>query len=194
VICTAAAAAAPSASFVIAPGGASYNATVGVVAADTYSFWDYGPLGERIPRTVTNVSLHGACGNCSFDWTDPFTMNFTEGNYTILYSGTIMENHLQGNFDTPYDVSVVLPPGLDVRDPFLGMRSPGSGIAENGSTLTIEWNSTPSFEVRFYTPERERILLIFGVFWAVGLVLVLIPFLLSRRGIARGKDGGRGRP
>ncbi len=53
-------------------------------------------------------------------------MNFTEGNYTILYSGEIMENHLQGTFDSPYNVSVLLPQGLDVRDPFLGMRSPGS--------------------------------------------------------------------
>ena len=194
MISTAAAAATPSASFVIAPGGASYNATVEVVAADGFSFWDTGPLGERIPRTVTNVSLHGSCGNCSFDWTDPFTMNFTEGNYTILYSGPIMENHLQGNFDTPYHVSVVLPPGLDVRDPFLGVRSQGSEIAVNDSNLTIDWNSTQSFEVRFYTPERERILFIFGVLWAIGLVLVLVPFLLSRRGIAREKDAGRGPP
>jgi hypothetical protein len=181
VICTAGAGAL-SASFKVAPGGAAYSAAVGVENADGYSFWDYGPLGERIPRPVSNVSLHGACGNCSFDWVDPFTMNFTEGNYTILYSGEIMENHLQGVFDSPYNVSVVLPQGLDVRDPILGMKSPGSEIAEGPSFLTIVWNSTRSFEFRFYTPERERLLLIFGSLWIVGLVLVLIPYLMSRSG------------
>jgi hypothetical protein len=179
VICTAGAAAL-NASFQVAPGGAAYSAAVGVDGADGYSFWDYGPLGERIPRPVSNVTLHGACGNCSFDWVDPFTMNFTRGNYTILYSGEIMENHLQGTFESPYRVSVLLPQGLDVRDPFLGMRSPGSEIAEGPSSLTIVWNSTRSFELRFYTPDRERFLLIFGALWLVGLVLVLIPYLLSR--------------
>jgi len=67
-----------------------------------------------------------------------------------------------------------------VRDPFLGMRSPGSEISEGPFSLTIVWNSTRSFEFRFYTPGRERILLIFGALWLVGLVLVLIPYLLSR--------------
>ena len=179
MICTAAAGAL-NASFQISPGGMAYTAAVEVEDAGGYSFWDYGPLGERIPRPVSNVSLHGACGNCSFDWVDPFTMNFTKGNYTILYSGEIMENHLQGTFESPCHVSVLLPQGLDVRDPFLGMRSPGSEISEGPFSLTIVWNSTRSFEFRFYTPGRERILLIFGALWLVGLVLVLIPYLLSR--------------
>lgn len=181
MICTAGAGAA-SASFRVASGGAAYSAAVEVENADGYFFWDYGPLGERIPRPVSNVTLHGSCGNCSFNWLDPFTMNFTQGNYTILYSGEIMENHLQGTFDSPYHVSVLLPRGLDVRDPFLGMRSPGSEITEGRSSLTIVWNSTRSFEFRFYTPDRERLLLVFGALWLVGLVLVLIPYLLSRSG------------
>jgi hypothetical protein len=181
VICTAGAGAL-NASFQVSPGGTAYSAAVDVAGAGGYSFWDYGPLGERIPRPVSNVSLHGACGNCTFDWVDPFTMNFTRGNYTILYSGEIMENHLQGTFESPYHVSVLLPQGLDVRDPFLGMRSPGSEITEGPSSLAIDWNSTRSFELRFYTPDRERFLLIFGALWLVGLVLVLIPYLLSRSG------------
>jgi hypothetical protein len=185
VICTAGAGAA-NASFRISPGGMAYSAAVEVAGADGFSFWDSGPLGERIPRSVSNVSLQGDCGNCSFDWIDPFTMKFTKGNYTILYSGQILENHLQGTFDSPYHVSVTLPEGLDVRDPFLGMRSPGSEITGNASSLTIDWNSTRSFELRFYTPERERLLLIFGALWIVGLVLVLVPYLLSRR--VRGRE------
>ena len=160
----------------------SYSASIEITDAGTYGFWDTGPLGERIPRTVANVSLHGACGNCSFDWADPFTMNFTEGNYTILYTGNLQENHLQGTFESPYHVSVTLPPGLDVRDPLLGMMSPGSVVTENASSLDIAWNATRSFEFRYYTPERERLLLAFGALWLFGLVLVLIPYLLSRRG------------
>ncbi|MDD1661798.1 MAG: hypothetical protein LUO97_06060 [Methanomicrobiales archaeon] len=186
MICTAAAGAV-NASFRVSPGGMAYTASVEVEGAAGYGFWDTGPLGERIPRPVSNVSLRGACGNCSFNWVDPFTMNFTEGNYTILYSGQIMENHLQGTFESPYHVSVLLPQGLDVRDPFLGMRSPGSEITGNSSFIAIDWNSTRSFEIRFYTPERERLLWIFGVLWLVGLVLVLIPYLMSRRG----KEGGK---
>jgi len=150
--------------------------------ANGYSFWDTGPLGERIPRTVSNVSLQGTCGNCTFDWADPFTMNFTQGNYTVLYSGEITENDLKGTFDSPYHVSVLLPQGLDVRDPFLGMRSPGSEIVEGPSSLAIVWNSTESFEFRFYSPDRERLLLIFGALWLVGVGLALIPYLLSRSG------------
>jgi hypothetical protein len=180
VICTAAAGAL-NASFQIAPGGTAYSAAVEVSGVSEYGFWDNGPLGERIPRQVANVSLRGACGNCSFDWIDPYTMNFTEGNYTILYTGGILENHLQGSFDRPYQVSLALPPGLDVRNPLLGMRSPGSALRENGSSLDIGWNATRSFELRYYTPERERLLLAFGALWIVGLVLVLIPYLLSRR-------------
>jgi hypothetical protein len=158
---------------------------VEVANANGYGFWDTGPLGERIPRTVSNVSLRGTCGNCSFDWIDPFTMNFTEGNYTILYSGTILENHLQGTFGSPYHVLVTLPPGLDVRNPLLGMQSPGAAVRENGTALDVAWNGTKAFEVRYYNPERERLLLVFGALWLVGLVLVLIPFLLERR--VRGK-------
>jgi len=182
VICTAAAAGL-NASFEVTPGGRVYTATVEVVDADGYGFWDTGPLGERIPRTVANVSLRGdQCGNCSFDWLDPYTMNFTEGNYTILYTGEIQENHLQGTFNSPYRVAVTIPPGLDVRNPLLGMRSTGSVISENASGLEIVWNSTRSFEIRYYTPEREQLLLAFGALWLVGLVLVLIPYLLERRG------------
>jgi hypothetical protein len=181
VICTAGAGAL-NASFEVAHGGASYSASVEVEDETGYGFWDSGPLGERIPRSVSNVSLQGDCGNCSFDWIDPFTMEFTRGNYTILYRGQILENHLQGTFESPYHVSVTLPEGLDVRDPFLGMRSPGSEITGNTSSLTIVWNSTRSFELRFYTPERERLLFIFGALWFVGLVLVLVPYVLLRRG------------
>ncbi|HUK93033.1 MAG TPA: hypothetical protein VLU98_03240, partial [Methanomicrobiales archaeon] len=75
-----------------------------------------------------------------------------------------------------------------------GMRSPGSEIEGGPSSLTIVWNDTRTFEFRFYTPDRERLLFVFGVLWIVGLVLVLIPYLLSRREIAREKKGGRGLP
>jgi hypothetical protein len=185
VICTAAAGGL-SASFQIAPGGMAYSASVEVSGASEYGFWDTGPLGERIPRQVSNVSLHGACGNCSFDWLDPYTMNFTKGNYTILYTGEILENHLQGTFESPYNITVILPAGVDVRNPALGMRNPGSAVRENGTSLDVTWNGTRSFEVRYYTPERERLLLVFGALWLAGLVLVLVPYLLERRGTGKG--------
>jgi len=185
VICTAAAGAA-NASFRVFPGGFAYAGSVQVEDTGQYSFWDTGPLGERIPRPVSNVSLTGACGNCSYDWIDPFTMNFTPGNYTILYDGEITENHLQGSFEVPYHVMVFLPEGLDVRNPVLGMVSPGAEARENGSSLDVVWNSTRSFELRFYTPDREQLLLVFGALWLLGLVLVLIPYLLERR--RRGRE------
>ena len=132
------------------------------------------------------MSLHGACGNCSFDWLDPFTMNFTKGNYTIFYTGEILENHLQGNFDDLYNVTVILPAGVDVRNPVLGMQSSGAAVRENGTSLDVTWNDTRSFDVRYYTPERERLLLVFAVLWLVGLVLVLIPYLMERKGPGKG--------
>ncbi len=193
MICTASVAAL-NASFQVSPGGTAYSAVVEVSGTGEYSFWNYGLLGERIPQQVTNVSLQGSCGNCSFDWIDPFTMNFTPGNYTVSYDGQISGNQLQGNFDSPYHVSVILPEGLDVRDPVLGMISPGSEITENGSSLTVEWNSTNSFSLRFYDPGRERLLIIFGVTWLAALVIALVPYYLSRRKLSRELDEERGPP
>jgi hypothetical protein len=83
-------------------------------------------------------------------------------------------------FNKPYSVSLILPPGLDVKNPLLGMVSRG-GVVSPGpnGTLEITWDEVRSVEVRFYTPEREFLLATFGTIWLAVAVVLLLPFVVS---------------
>jgi hypothetical protein len=77
---------------------------------------------------------------------------------------------------------VTLPPALSVKNPLLGMVSPGAAIIslDDGSTI-VQWNETRSFELRFYDEGREELLLFFGNFWIILAIVLLIPFLMTWR-------------
>ncbi len=175
-------AAIPEARYTIFPNGSAYEAAVTTGNVTGYEFYETGPLGERVPIQVTNVSLSGNCTSCTFNWTNNNGISFPAGSYTIHYQGPIRDNHLQGTFDQPYWVEVVIPGEYDVRNPLLGVISPGGQITPvDNSSISVVWNGTRSFELRFYDQERESLLYLFGNFWIIIAVVLLLPFVMTWR-------------
>jgi len=171
-----------SAEYRIFPNGSAYQGSVQLREADRYQFSEVGMLGETVPIQVTGVSLSGACFPCCFTWQDRSTISFGKGNYTVHYTGPIRENHLVTTYPEPYSVTMIVPPGLDVRNRLLGMISPGgvASVGKDGSVI-VTWNETRSAEIRFYPPDREELLIWFGQFWIIIAIVLLLPFFLMRR-------------
>jgi hypothetical protein len=171
-----------TAEYHILPNGTAFQGSVEIRNSDRYSFAQTGFLGERIPMHVSGVSLSGDCPppTCSFSFSDPFTITFPKGNYTLHFAGPIQDNHFLASFPEPYFIKVTLPPEYDVRNYFIGSLSPGAEVAEgeNGS-ITVTWNSTKNAELRFYTEERVTMLTWFGQFWIIIAIVLLLPFLFT---------------
>jgi hypothetical protein len=171
-----------SARYEILPNGTAYQASVEIVDADRYSFSETGFLGERIPVQVSSVSLSGDCprNSCDFNNSDRFTITFPKGNYTVHFVGTVRDNHFLATFPEPYAVRVTLPPQFDVRNRFIGSISPGAEVTEgSGGTVIIAWNATKQAEIRFYTENRVTLLTMFGQFWIIIAIVLLLPFLFT---------------
>ncbi len=179
LICTPVAA--ETAAFQVLPGGTAYEASIEVTGSE-HAFWSPGLMGERVPLQVEDIEVLGASGPVEYQDTGRGVITFPEGNYTITYRAPVRDNHLVAAFDTPYAITITLPEGLDVKNPLIGMISPGGTISSrpNGTTEVV-WNQVTVAEARFYSPEREILLTTFGTVWlAVALVLIL-PLILSRR-------------
>jgi hypothetical protein len=175
-------AAALEATFRVDPSGDGSNASIQVEASSEYFFWDVGPLGERIPKTVENVSLTGDCENCSFTFKEEYHITFPEGNYTVHYASGLSDNHLSASFPEPYNVTIFLPTGLDIRNPLLGgMNPPADTISEDGGGITAAWNRTRGIDVRFYDATQETMILLFGTIWLAAVVVALVPYLMVHR-------------
>lgn len=160
--------------------GTAYNASIDLVNADRFEFSDMGVLGERIPLKVSNIALSGNCSPCTFNMSGAFAVTFKKGNYTIAYTAPLKDFHLQAVFEKPYTVYVSIPPEFDVRNPLIAGISPGATISSgyNNST-TVQWNQTTSLDLRFYDRNRENLLYLFGNFWLVIAIVLLVPFLLT---------------
>ena len=173
--------AAEEATFRVLPGGSAYEASVQVTASG-YTFWSPGFLGEQVPLKVEDIEVLGPEGPVEYRDRGRGAITFPEGDYTISYRAPLRDNHFVVVFDTPYTVSLTLPPGLDVKNPLLGMVSRGAVISrEPDEPLEITWERASSVEVRFYTPERELLLTTFGTIWAAIAIVLLLPFAASWR-------------
>jgi len=176
-------AAAEEAAFRVLPDGTVCEASVQVTASE-YAFWSPGLMGERVPLQVEDLEVLGPSGPVEYRETRRGIITFPEGNYTITYRVPVRDNHLVAVFDKPYTVTVSLPGGFDVRNPLIGMVSPG-GVVSSGpnGTTEITWDRADAMEVRFYAPEREILLTTFGTIWlSVAIVLLFPYFVLRRRG------------
>jgi hypothetical protein len=166
----------------IAENASAYQAEYALKNVSEYTWWDLGLLGERIPIIVDNVSLRSReCDPCSFTSVPPNQITFNTGDYTLSFGGAVHNNHILLNFETPSYVLVHIPTGLDVRNPLLGVVSPGATITEEPAGILISWNDTQIVECRFYDPFRETLLVAFLTFWVVIAVVLLFPFLVMRR-------------
>lgn len=164
------------------PNGTAYNASVEITGADRFEFYELGVLGERVPVRVTNVALSGNCSPCGFNTSGASAVTFQKGNYTISYTAPLRDYHFQAVFERPYNVNVSIPEGFDVRNPLLAGMSPGGTITgEYDNSTTVRWNRTTGVDLRFYDRNREAILFLFGNFWIIIAIVLLMPFLLTMR-------------
>jgi len=152
--------------------------------ASAYQFIDTGLLGQSTPLTVGGVKLTGNCSPCQFNWstsfTEPSTITFAEGNYTLSYIGPLQNDDLQKTFDEPYDVNVTLPEEFDVRDPLLAGLSYGANVTRYpDNTTVVRWDNATSFDLRFYDKSRESLLFTFATFWIAISLILLVPFVLT---------------
>lgn len=139
-------------------------------------------LGERIPQRVGNVQLTGNCSPCLFNESGTFSIAFARGNYTVLYTAPLRDYHILISFDRPYSVNVSLPEEFDARNPLLAGMSQGAVvIGEPDNSTTVRWNRTMSIDLRFYDKDREGLLYMFGNFWIVICIVLLLPFLITVR-------------
>jgi hypothetical protein len=168
----------------VAEDASSYHAAYTLENASEYAWWDLGLLGERIPVTVYNITLRsrdGACDSCLFTAVPPNQITFDTGDYILSFDGEIHNNQLLVDFQTPSSIQVHIPEGLDVRNPLLGVVSPGVNITEEPVGILLSWNNTQMIECRMYDPFRETLLTSFLTFWVVIAVVLLFPFLVMRK-------------
>ncbi len=164
------------------PNGTAYNASVEVADAERFEFYELGVLGERVPVKAGNIGLAGNCSPCRFNTSGAFALTFDKGNYTIFYTAPLRDFHFQAAFEKPYSVNVTLPEEFDVRNPLLAGISPGATIiGEYDNSTTVRWNRTTAVDLRFYDQNREALLYLFGNFWVVIAIVLLMPFLLTMR-------------
>ncbi|MEN6442473.1 MAG: DUF5803 family protein [Methanoregula sp.] len=176
-----------SADYQVFPNGTAYTASLDITDVSRYEFSDVGMLGENVPLAVDGVRLFARNGseipfNRTTSWSSPSTITFDKGNYTVTYIAPLRDNHLQGAFDKPYNVSVRLPAEFDVRNPLLASMSLGANVTHRSDNTTyLVWNKTASFDLRFYDHNRESLLFMFGEFWLIIAVVLLIPFLMIQK-------------
>jgi hypothetical protein len=165
------------------PNGTAYLASVQFIDASQYEFSEIGVMGEHIPLVVGDVQLAGSsCSNCSFNWSGSSKIIFLRGNYTVSYIGPVRDSHIQAIYDRPYHVNVTLPQEFDVRNPLLAGLSFGANVTRHSdNTTTIQWDNVTSADLRFYDQGREQLLYLFGNFWIVIAIVLLLPYLLTRR-------------
>lgn len=174
---------AENADYRVFPNGTAYLAAVQIEDVSRYEFADTGVIGEQIPFDAGNVHLDGrACSNCSFTWSGSSTILFDRGNYTISYVGPVHENHVQAFYDSPYNVTVVLPQEFDVRNPLLAGISPGANVTRYpDNTTSVRWEGVTSIDLRFYDQAHEQLLYLFGNVWIFLAILVIVSYLISER-------------
>jgi hypothetical protein len=166
----------------ILPNGTSYNASVEITDAGRFEFFELGALGERIPQKVGDVRLAGNCSPCQFNWSGISSITFAQGNYTVMYMAPLRDYHFQTALDRQYSVNVTLPPEYDVRNPLLAGMSPGALVLrEYDNTTTVMWNRTMSADLRFYDENREALLYLFGNFWIMVCIVLLMPFIITMK-------------
>lgn len=149
---------------------------------ERFEFYELGVLGERVPVRVTDIRLAGNCSPCTFSMSGPSAITFPKGNYSVSYTAPFRDYHLQAVFDEPHRVNVTIPEGFDVTNPLIAGISPGGTIVKGyGNSTTVTWERTSAIDLRFYDKNRETILYLFGNFWIIIAIVLLVPFFLTMR-------------
>ncbi len=60
--------------------------------------------------------------------------------------------------------------------------NPGAEIREGvNNSVIVKWNSTRVVDIRYYDKAREDLLYLFANFWIIIAIVMLLPFLLTRK-------------
>ncbi|MDD1729746.1 MAG: DUF5803 family protein [Methanospirillum sp.] len=165
----------------IGANGTDYHAEAVVNGTDRFEFVQSGMLGERIPLSVRNVTLFQNGVNTTYTQ-ERGGITFPKGNYSIIYDGVLSGNTFQSQLPEPGSVSIILPDRYKVDNPLLTSLQPGGSRTNRSENQTvITWDTTRYFDVRFYDANQENLLGIFAQFWLIIAVMLLLPFVFSRR-------------
>ncbi|MDD1674561.1 MAG: hypothetical protein LUQ13_02840 [Methanomicrobiales archaeon] len=172
-----------SAEYWLAPNGTQVHTEFDTGPVGEFVFMQTGVLGEQIPQQVDNVTISNtSCSDCTYVWDGEFRIHFAPGNYTLKFDSPVRDNHLQEGYDEPYNVTVHLPVGFDVRNPFLGSFSREANVTDDDrGGVQIAWRPTRSWDVRFYDRTQETFFILFGSIWIAAAVVLLIPYYLMKR-------------
>lgn len=166
--------------YIISEDGSGYRAVADVNNTDRFDFVQSGMLGERVPLTVTNINLYQEGSNVSYTQ-DREGIRFPVGNYSIGFEGKLSGNTFQALFPESGNISVILPEKFKVDNPLLTSLQPGgSNITKKLNQTIIQWEKARNLDIRFYDTGQESLLSIFGQFWLIIAVMLLLPFLFSR--------------
>lgn len=161
--------------------GSGYHTQADLISTDRFDIVQSGMLGERVPIPVTNVSLTQAGINVSYTQ-EREGIRFEKGNYTVRYDARISGNSFQVQFSEPVQVTLVLPEKFRVDNPLLTSVQPaGSNITRNENKTVIRWDKARYIDIRFYDSNQESLLGIFGQFWLIIAIMLLLPFIFSYR-------------
>ena len=137
-------------------------------------------MGERVPLAVSNISLMQNGTNATYT-TEREGIRFARGNYSVQYEGRITGNAFQTLYSDPVQVRVILPERYRVDNPLLTSLQPaGANITHDQNETVITWDKARYLDIRFYDANQESLLSIFGQFWLIIAVVLLLPFVLSR--------------
>ena len=161
--------------------GKTYLARVELNQTDRYEIVEPGMLGERIPLQVSNLTISNGTTALSIT-PDRGTVLLPLGDYVITYEGQVSGNTLQLLFPSEGNVTVSLPHPYQVGNPLLTSIQPrGAETVHDNTTTRVSWEKVRSVELRYYDEQQELFLYIFGQFWLIIAVLLLIPFFLARK-------------
>lgn len=169
------------ANFFVAENGSAFHAEVCVQETDRYEFSEPGLLGEKVPVDVSNISLvDESGGGAEFEeqWN---SISFETGNYTVGFDQEFGNRDFRVLMDAPYNITLYLPGEYHVENPLLGTVSTGGSVDKAANFSTVSWKMKKYAEARFYDDMQEKMLLAFGSFWLVLVIIFLIPYLLARR-------------
>lgn len=171
-----------TAGYQVTEDGTRYHALVEINDKDSYSFFDTGMLGERVPIEVSNVSLLYNGEEAPFEKTHD-GIRFARGNYFLSFDRAVQANQVQGHYDEPYASMVTLPSQFKIDNPLLTVISPSSySITYHpNNTTTISWDDSRFFEVQYYSEEQLQALYAFAQFWLIIAIVLLLPYYLYGR-------------
>lgn len=166
-------------SYQISENGTAFHAGA-EITGERFDFVQSGMLGERVPMAVTNVSVTQNGTAISYT-TDREGVRFPPGNYSVGFDGKVSGNAFQTVYSEPQQVTVRLPERFRVDNPLLTSLQPsGATVIREGNLTEIRWEKARYIDIRFYDQGQENLLGIFGQFWLIIAVMLLLPFILSR--------------